>query len=324
MQSLLVEITAFLRFLPSPPLDFFSFPRTHDSPETHLHPSRTPPTQRIHKGGSICIQLLASDSLNFLKDKPLRSRNSHDRAREGKVLAIVLSVPERAASKGRLKAPGTRLNGNWGIPERRAKTGALVSTESSSAGRANAGAGREGVDGGLRVDVRCLATHPFSQHPLWTRRHHQRRCHVTNTDYIYIYICRRFSLRQRGPRFSTLPRLLHSPFSFFFSFHGVPSFSLSLLRTVYSTQLRPLFRPPPDAQPLSLFVGFSVSTCLGSSVSFLLLFHFSTSSRRAGGSWTSITDGKANLEATGTVGKLGSKVLRNGSSANVAIFLNGM
>lgn len=322
MQSLLVEITAFLRFLPSPPLDFFSFPRTHDSPETHLHPSRTPPTQRIHKGGSICIQLLASDSLNFLKDKPLRSRNSHDRAREGKVLAIVLSVPERAASKGRLKAPGTRLNGNWGIPERRAKTGALVSTESSSAGRANAGAGREGVDGGLRVDVRCLATHPFSQHPLWTRRHHQRRCHVTNTD--YIYICCRFSLRQRGPRFSTLPRLLHSPFSFFFSFHGVPSFSLSLLRTVYSTQLRPLFRPPPDAQPLSLFVGFSVSTCLGSSVSFLLLFHFSTSSRRAGGSWTSITDGKANLEATGTVGKLGSKVLRNGSSANVAIFLNGM
>lgn len=265
MQSLLVEITAFLRFLPSPPLDFFSFPRTHDSPETHLHPSRTPPTQRIHKGGSICIQLLASDSLNFLKDKPLRSRNSHDRAREGKVLAIVLSVPERAASKGRLKAPGTRLNGNWGIPERRAKTGALVSTESSSAGRANAGAGREGVDGGLRVDVRCLATHPFSQHPLWTRRHHQRRCHVTNTDYIYIYICRRFSLRQRGPRFSTLPRLLHSPFSFSFSFHGVPSFSLSLLRTVHSTQLRPLFRPPPRCSttvPFRRFLGFHLSGIL--------------------------------------------------------------
>lgn len=322
MQSLLVEITAFLRFLPSPPLDFFSFPRTHDSPETHLHPSRTPPTQRIHKGGSICIQLLASDSLNFLKDKPLRSRNSHDRAREGKVLAIVLSVPERAASKGRLKAPGTRLNGNWGIPERRAKTGALVSTESSSAGRANAGAGREGVDGGLRVDVRCLATHPFSQHPLWTRRHHQRRCHVTNTDYIYIYICRRFSLRQRGPRFSTLPRLLHSPFSFSFSFHGVPSFSLSLLRTVHSTQLRPLFRPPPPMLNHCPFSSVSRFPPVWDPVSFL--FHFSTSSRRAGGSWTSITDGKANLEATGTVGKLGSKVLRNGSSANVAIFLNGM
>lgn len=215
MQSLLVEITAFLRFLPSPPLDFFSFPRTHDSPETHLHPSRTPPTQRIHKGGFICIQLLASDSLNFLKDKPLRSRNSHDRAREGKVLAIVLSVPERAASKGRLKAPGTRLNGNWGIPERRAKTGALVSTESSSAGRANAGAGREGVDGGLRVDVRCLATHPFSQHPLWTRRHHQRRCHVTNTDYIYIYMPPLLSPPARTSIFHSAPS---SPLPFLFLF----------------------------------------------------------------------------------------------------------
>lgn len=187
----------------------------HDSPETHLHPSRTPPTQRIHKGGSICIQLLASDSLNFLKDKPLRSRNSHDRAREGKVLAIVLSVPERAASKGRLKAPGTRLNGNWGIPERRAKTGALVSTESSSAGRANAGAGREGVDGGLRVDVRCLATHPFSQHPLWTRRHHQRRCHVTNTDYIYIYMPPLLSPPARTSIFHSAPS---SPLPFLFLF----------------------------------------------------------------------------------------------------------
>lgn len=194
-------------------------------------------------------------------------------------MAIVLSVPERAASKGRLKAPGTRLNGNWGIPERRAKTGALVSTESSSAGRANAGAGREGVDGGLRVDVRCLATHPFSQHPLWTRRHHQRRCHVTNTD--YIYICCRFSLRQRGPRFSTLPRLLHSPFSFSFSFHGVPSFSLSLLRTVHSTQLRPLFRPPPPM----------LNHCPFSSVSrfppvwdpLFLSFSFSIFPRAAGG-----------------------------------------
>lgn len=321
MQSLLVEITAFLRFLPSPPLDFFSFPRTHDSPETHLHPSRTPPTQRIHKGGFICIQLLASDSLNFLKDKPLRSRNSHDRAREGKVLAIVLSVPERAASKGRLKAPGTRLNGNWGIPERRAKTGALVSTESSSAGRANAGAGREGVDGGLRVDVRCLATHPFSQHPLWTRRHHQRRCHVTNTDYIYIYMPPLLSPPARTSIFHSAPS---SPLPFLFLFlFPRRAFLLSFSpsdRTLDAASS--IIQAPPPMLNHCPFSSVSRFPPVWDPVSFL--FHFSTSSRRAGGSWTSITDGKANLEATGTVGKLGSKVLRNGSSANVAIFLNGM
>lgn len=55
----------------------------------------------------------------------------------------------------------------------------LVSTESSSAERANTSCrwqegvtasigGWQGVNGGLRVDVRCLATHPFSPASPWT------------------------------------------------------------------------------------------------------------------------------------------------------------
>lgn len=143
----------------------------------------------------------------------------------------------RRRGEGWLKA-GTRLNGNWGIPERRAKTGALVSTESSSAERANT-VGR-GVVGGERRfkggrtlpgNPSLLAASPLDPPPP----------PATMPRYQY-RLCRRFHLLyQRGPRFSTLPRLLcpstPSP---------PPSFVLSFppLSFGHSTQLRPLFRPP--------------------------------------------------------------------------------
>lgn len=87
------------------------------------------------------------------------------------------------------------------------------------------------------MDVRCLATHPFSQHPLWTRRHHQRRCHVTNTDYA------------AASTFSTNADLdfpLYPVFSAPLPPSPPPSFVLSFppLSFGHSTQLRPLFRPP--------------------------------------------------------------------------------
>lgn len=165
-------------------------------------------------------------------------------------MAIVLSVPqscvegrERERERERRLKAGTRLNGNWGIPERRTKTGALVSTESSSAERANTrrgGGGRGGSWGGLRVDVRCLATHPFSQHPLWTP---PRRCHVTNTD------------DAAASTFFSPARtsIFHStPFRSTPAFLPPPSSSLLLSSPLlpppccvrHSTQLRPLFRPP--------------------------------------------------------------------------------
>lgn len=278
---------------------------------------RHPPNGYTRTQRRLHLRQLVPDSLNFLKDKPLRSRNSYDREaardRRGQrgFLAIVLSVPQwhRAASKGEgwLKA-GTRLNGNWGIPERRAKTGALVSTESSSAERANTGVGRTGVNGGLRVDVRCLATHPFSQHPLWTRRHHQRRCHVTNTDYA------------AASTFSTSADLDFPLYPSAFSFPRPPSLfsSSALLRIVRPTlNAASSIIQAPDAQPLSLFVGFSVSTCLGSCF-FLFFFLFPILPRGEGdlGRVTGAREGEFRCEVT--VGKLEVR-LRNGSSANVAI-----
>lgn len=172
----------------------------------------------------------------------------------------------RRRGEGWLKA-GTRLNGNWGIPERRAKTGALVSTESSSAERANT-VGR-GVVGGERRfkggrtlpgNPSLLAASPLDPPPP----------PATMPRYQY-RLCRRFHLLyQRGPRFSTLPRLLcpSTP---------LPSpvlrslFSSALLRTLNAASS---IIQAPDAQPLSFFVGFSVSTCLGSCFFFFSFFFF--------------------------------------------------
>lgn len=134
------------------------------------------------------------------------------------------------------------------------------------------------------MDVRCLATHPFSQHPLWTRRHHQRRCHVTNTDYA------------ASSTFSTNADLDFPLYPVFSA--PLPPLPSPVLRSLFSSALLRTLNAAssiiqaPDAQPLSLFVGFSVSTCLGSCFFFfsffffLFLFHFSTR-RRGGGSWTS-------------------------------------